>query len=287
MKVIKGGVNDVSEELKPKKLQKGEVIIYQMLNGHVNPIKEERATRPYIFPFASEIPSTDRIYDPHKKDYVDIALVESFDKEKNVIPRKIKVFGTTGGKFSCSAGIIADEEQYEYLEMTNYNKSNPNRDESVEPLFERVDVIGTSKANRKKRNDLLEALKYAQALTDGEAKEFAASVGWNETDPIDIIRDRIEDFAQTKPSEFIKTVEAKDREIKAVIKRGIDAGVINYDTQQHKITIASNNNTLIKMDRVEGVDYLTQAADYVMHNKNGDKVFQTIKRLLQPNNAAV
>lgn len=287
MKVIKGGVNDVSEELKPKKLQKGEVIIYQMLNGHINPIKEERATRPYIFPFASEIPSTDRIYDPHKKDYVDIALVESFDKEKNVIPRKIKVFGTTGGKFSCSAGIIADEEQYEYLEMTNYNKSNPNRDESVEPLFERVDVIGTSKANRKKRNDLLEALKYAQALTDGEAKEFAASVGWNETDPIDIIRDKIEEFAQTKPSDFIKTVEAKDREIKAVIKRGIDAGVINYDTQQHKITIASNNNTLIKMDRVEGVDYLTQAADDVMHNKNGDKVLQTIKRLLQPNNATV
>jgi hypothetical protein len=70
----------------------------------------------------------------------------------------------------------------------------------------------------------------------------------------------------------------KGRDVKAIIKQAITAGVIKYDVAQHRITL--NGQTLIKLERVEGVDYLVQAADWMATAKNGEKTLATIKKLM-------
>lgn len=287
MQVV-GKINKVHDDTKPKKLEIGQVARYQLLNGNPNPNPDARKTVPVVYPSITQIPTRDRIFDPNSKEYVDIAVVENYDLKDGVItPKVFYVKGTEYGIFACTGGNYEDEELYEFLELSNYNQSNKNRNAAVEPRYKRIDEIGDSKVRSKKRSALKEALTYAGNLTNGEVKDFAASMNWNESEPIEILRDKIEDFAEKTPEEFVKHVEDKDKEVKTIIKKALTAGVILYNAAEHKIVLSGNKHTLIKMDRVDGVDHLTQAAEYVMHNANGGKVFATIKKLLaQPSNEA-
>jgi hypothetical protein len=214
---------------------------------------------------------------------VDIALVSTVDRDGNVTPKPIIIEGSnTKGRFSVTGGIVADEELYHQLELTNYNLSNPNRDTSIEPMFKRVDEVADSKHRSKKRSALLEALTYVKNLTDGEVKDTAAGLNWNETLPVEVLRDMLEAFAEKDAVKFIEHIENKDQEVKSTLKKAITAGKINYDTTQHRIVLPPNQ-TLIKLDRVDGVDYLTQAAEYILHNAKGAKVYETIKKLMTSN----
>ena len=282
MKVIKN-INNLHASSVPKKLGKGEVVKYQLLIGQPNPDPDKAKTRPIVYPTLFQIPSTDRIWDAHKNDYVDIALVQSWDKDNNIIAKPIWVPSTDNGIIELKGGSVTDGEQYEIMELLNCNESNPNRDASVPALFKRIDEEKDSKTRSKKRSSLKESLTYALNMTDGQVKDFAASLGWNEQELPGVLRDKVEHFAQTDPEGFLKHVESKDVEVKTAIKKAITAGGLAYDAQQHRIVLVSTNSTLIKMDRAEGVDFLTQAAEYVLHNKNGQKVFDTIKKLLADN----
>ncbi len=281
MKVV-GNVNNISDAIRPPKLKPGETVVYKLLCGVENPDNEQRKTVPILYPQSKTIPSKDRIWDKGKQDFVDIAIVESvvnMGSYTDIKPRKLSVAAkANSGTFSCTGGNVVEEEIYEFVELTNTNRSNPERDESVEPLFERMDAEKDSKDRSRKRSVLLEAMTYAQSMTDGDVKTFAASVNWNEAEPIDILRDKVEAFAEKDPAGFTKVVEGKDRDAKAIIKRAVDAGKIGYDTEQHRIVL--NGQTLIKLERSESTDWLTQAAEFCLHSQKGQKVLTTIKGLL-------
>lgn len=281
MKVVKD-TNNVSKELVPKKLEKGQVVKYQLLNGKQNPDPEKRKFRPVVYGSMTQIPTLDRIFDPVKQEHVDIAVVQSFDAQTGkVTPKPLWVPKTDNGMITITGGNIADEELYEFLELTNYNESNPNRDASVEPLFKRIDDVKDAKERTKKRSELLEAMTYVSSMTNGQIKAFAASMNWNENDPIELLQDRIEALAQTKPGEFSKLVLKTDElDAKTFVKRAVDSGKVSYDPQQHKLVNAVTGETLIKFERSEGVEWLAQAAEYITTHKNGQKVQTTIKKLV-------
>jgi hypothetical protein len=287
MKVV-GNINNLPESLKPKKLNKGEIVTYQLLNGIKNPDDKQRAKIPVLYPQSTTIPSKDRIKNHETGEFVDIAIVDSFHaipgtNQFDVRPRKLAIPKYNHGVFICVEGSVVDEEIYEYCELTNYNASNPNRDKNVTPLFKRVDERVDSKDRNKKRSVKLEAMKYASDMSDGLVKDFAAAMNWNETIDIAILRDKVETFAETNPEEFQKVVENKggQSQIKATIKKAISSGKVNYDPEQHRICLPTGQ-TLIKLDRLEGVnvDYLSQAADWVISAKNGQKTYESIKKLM-------
>jgi hypothetical protein len=256
--------------------------VYRVLCGTVNPDDEARKKVPILYPETWPIPNKDRIWDEHKQDYVDIGVIDRTINVGGVATPKYKKLTTfvkrNNGYITCSGGIIGDEEIYEFFELTDHNVSKPKRDESKVGVIERIDIVGDSKKRVKSRNVKLDALKYFDGMTVGEMKEFAASMNWDENMDIAILQDKIGDMAENNPESFKKAVESKEKDNKAIIRRAIDAGVIKYDVAQHKVTL--NGQTLMSLTRVEGVDYLTQAADWIATAKNGDKTLATIKKLM-------
>jgi hypothetical protein len=282
MQVV-GKINQVDEKSLPKPLGIGETVVYQLLGGVENPDPDARKAIPVLYPVIVTIPSKDRIKDKTTGKVVDIGVIENYNinaaGQPEIKYKKLAVFAkANNGLFFCTGGNLSEEEQYEYYELSNYNESNPDRDTSIEPKFKRVDEVKDSKQRNKSRNSLLEALKYFDGMTLGEMKELAASLNWNENMPPDILKDKIGEFAMNKPEDFKKAVMDKGRDVKAIIKQAITAGVIKYDVAQHRITL--NGQTLIKLERVEGVDYLVQAADWMATAKNGEKTLATIKKLM-------
>lgn len=285
MQVV-GKINAVDEQSLPKSLNAGETVVYQLLGGVENPDPDARKATPILYPVVVTIPSKDRIKDKTTGKIVDIGVVENYNinaaGQPEIKYKKLAVFAkANNGLFFCTGGNLSEEEQYEYYELSNYNESNTDRDTSVEPKFRRVDEVRESKHRIKQRSTLLEALKYFDAMSTGDMKELAASLNWNENMPVEILKDKIGDFAMKDPEGFKKAVMNRDKDVKAVIKQAITADVIRYDTAQHRIVMASNSQTLIKLERVEGIDYLTQVADWIGSAKNGEKTLATIKKLME------
>jgi hypothetical protein len=281
MKVV-GEVNNVHKNTKPPKLKPGEVVVYRILCGTVNPDNETRDKVPMQYPETWPIPNKDRIWDENKQDYVDIGVVDRVVTIGGVSTPKYKKLTSrpkeSHGLIHCNGGIIEQEEMYEFFELTDHNISKEGRDESKTAVIERIDVVKQSKKEVKEIDSLLEALKFYSGMTPGEMKDFASSLNWSTEIPPDVLKKQVGQFAKNDPEGFKKAWMSKDRDVKAIINQAITADVIRYDTAQHRITL--NGQTLIKLDRVEGVDYLTQAADWVNSHKNGDKTLATIKKLM-------
>lgn len=143
LQIEKTGVNMISKDYQQslKGFEPGETKYFQMLNGIPNndPDPTEKAKRPILFGH-TQIPTQDRIKDPFSKQHVIIGVVEDFVAETGFVT-KWKLFvpnmhlPQSPGKFSLVEGNQDHEELYEYLQMCNYNRDNPNRDKKVEALF--------------------------------------------------------------------------------------------------------------------------------------------------------
>lgn len=273
-----GTYNKIPDTLKVTPLTKGQVILYRLLDPVIDPT--DPLKQKLIWKKAVKIPTLDVIADPATGAPIEIGVVDRVDRDN--VPT-IKTFWARGmennGYFSLTGGQGHDDYFYWMFELTNYNKSNPNRDQTVEAKFERVDRVGDAKKGLKKLDDELNALIYVRDMDVKDLKNLAAAMMWDENDAVDILRERAKELAKADALKFSAIVRSKDVEIKAILKRAYDKGDIKYNVQQNKVQWGSNNETIATLQRIEGQDWLSQMADWIKTAKNGDKTYEAIKRM--------
>ena len=290
MKVI-GEFNRISDKLKKEipKLKRGQVVTFQMLNGVANPDSEEKQRTPVIYP-KTQIRTLDRIYDPYLNNdeggYVDIGVPSTYSKDSfgNLeVQPKLLVPGLGlfqfSGKFSLMGGKVDDEEMFEFLWLSNENESNPHRDTSVKPLFKMQNLLEESKTTIKTTNDLRDALNLAADMDEQTKREVAASLNWATIAESEILTAKINDFATKFPTEFLKAYNSPKRKTKSVIKKAMDAGVINFDVISKEISLGSE--VVATLTLKNGEDILTAFTDWINTAKNGQEVFENIQGQLE------
>jgi len=271
-----GTYNDFPKEFKQPKLKKGESAQYRLLNS----VKDPVLPGIFRFPASVKIRSVDRVKIDDSGEVHDIGLVTEIDKEGGVRNVRYIIIPAQqdAGYFRVTEGNIRDEEMYAFLELCNANKSNPNRDESMPELFERIDEERTAVGERKKRSDKLAAMTFAANMTLLAAKEFAAARNWDENDKEEVLRGKIEKYAETEPEAFMRSVNDKDQIIKATIKRAVDKGTIRFDAPQSKWVWAKGGETIAIVPRVEGLEPFEGLCDYIKTHKKGDAVYTEIAK---------
>lgn len=276
MKVF-GSFNNVSEEIKKRvpKLKKGQVVEYQLLKGFPDPIRPGQL----IHPFAKRLKTMFRIWDPGANkgqgEFVDVGLIRGKDKEGNVIPAP----GTfiRGGKMGLEGGIVANEELYEILELSDENESNPYRDKSVEPKFKRVDEVRDAEVRTRRRNDKLEALTYISSLNPEEARELAASLGWNEQDELTVINDKLGEFAEKEPKKLLDFLNDPMLKNRALIKIAETKGIIKFDRSTNRAVWGATDAPIASLDRADGKTEYDAMADWIAMHKDGNKTMENIR----------
>ena len=241
-----------------------------------------------------QIPTSDRIKDPFFKrgvsttpEYVQIGVPAEINPNTEAVVSTKPLIPGIGesqflGKFSLVGGDVEDEEMYEYLWLSNLNGSNPNRDKSIAPLYEFIDVKKASKEKRRNANDKLTALSVATAMDLDDIKDFHLSMGWNLIDDPDILRANIEDYADKFCEEFIARFNDPLTKVKSEIKRAVDNGILKYDPTAHKILYAKSNTVVAKLERVEGQNWLDQAAEWtVVSGVQGTNFRKAIQKQLK------
>jgi hypothetical protein len=271
-----GTWNNLPDDMKVEPIKKGTTVLYRLINYSVDNTDPTKPNRK-VWPKAIKIPTLDRIINPKTNDIVGIGVVNSVDRDNNP---SIDTFWVRGmendGFFLLSGDSIKDQYYHWYFSLCNFNRSNLNRDTSIEALFELVDAPGDAKKELKKFDIELEALNFVRDMNSQDLKTFAASMSWNEKEDADILRNMAKDLARRDPVAFNKMISNKDVELKAYIKRAKDSGAIVYDQRQNKVIL--NGETVATFARVEGMNWLTQMADWIKTAKNGEKVLDAIKR---------
>lgn len=296
MQVLKN-FNNISKELLESvpKLQHGEVKTIQMLTGTKLLQVMEDGSQYWEEVFGKhQIPTSDRIKDPFFKrgvsttpEYVQIGVPAEINPNTEAVVSTKPLIPGIGesqflGKFSLVGGDVEDEEMYEYLWLSNLNGSNPNRDKSIAPLYEFIDVKKASKEKRRNANDKLTALSVATAMDLDDIKDFHLSMGWNLIDDPDILRANIEDYADKFCEEFIARFNDPLTKVKSEIKRAVDNGILKYDPTAHKILYAKSNTVVAKLERVEGQNWLDQAAEWtVVSGVQGTNFRKAIQKQLK------
>lgn len=282
MKVV-GKFNDVSAEIKPKPLKRGEVAMYRLLNGRLDYARRDENGKPVMtYGKSIRIPTLDRIWDPGKKEFVDIGVVHEFTN--NVVTRTKAFYATPGGDyinngiFQFSGDSNSDAEFYEFFEMSNFNKSFKHRDISVEPMFERVD---TNKENEQRLNQVTsrtEALIAFSNMSVAELRDFAAQMNWDELAEPSVLKVQVGTFADSDPVNFLKILNDEQFALRALVKNALTKSVVGYDPVQHRIIWANTDQTIAKLDRVDGKNHVDIFAEWLATSSNGSAVKSSIEK---------
>lgn len=265
--------NNISDELlKSTKLKKDEIVVYRVAGIGPNPMDPTKLA----IPASRNVPVTDQIWDPNKEEFIDIALVSGVDAAGEHRYHQVYFYGNQGGILMLKGGSAADQEIHSYLQLCNYNGSNPNRDETKDIVFELVDENANSEKERKSRNIKREALNIAADLSAEDVRTYVAALGGDDTKKLEVLRNELETLADRDPKHFMDLVSNKQATMKAVINRALSKGVIVFDTEQSRFCWA-NGEAILTVSRNTGGDHIEEMVSYCVSNAKGEKVYATIQ----------
>lgn len=287
---IVGKFNKISDKLKKTipVLKNGEVVTFFMLTGVVNndPDSKEQRKWPIIYP-KCRIPTKDKIFDPYLGDNgeeVEIGVPDVV--EKGEVIHTLAFWPGTGearfmGRFSLVGGRGYDNELFEYFWLTNHrdNPENKNRNTSIKPLFQYLDVKKESLQNKAKDDVLFEAMKMAREMNLSEMREFIAALNIAPIDDDELLASAVSRLSMEDPSTFLKHIGNPDTKVKATIKKAQEAGAIKYDQVTGDVLYGNNNLVLASLSKKEGSTWLDVFAEWIRMHQDGKKVFANLEEL--------
>ena len=261
----------------PPTLNRDEVKVFQYLNVKPDPQNKGQV----IMPSIAFMPEVDRVYDKENDEYVDIANIKSLGVGGKPIIEPVAFSKQTQGKMLLRGSKTGDREIFQYLMLSNYNKSNPNRDTSVNPLFELVEPTRIAKESREHRTLRRDAMNVAAELSEAEVREFISSMNKDAKRDMSILRDEIEVMAEKDPKGFIKLSKDKNKSIQANCKLAIDKKIIEFDKKTSSFLWVGTGETIVTVPRSSKSSYLQGFTNFVLSNKNGESVYQEVVKLLK------
>lgn len=236
-----------------------------------------------IYPSYWELsPVTFQIVDPGDKETKRIGLVKELSER-----------GNPQGFYRCvllerDRGIkVLDLEQPADIDMFSMLLLHPSLKEGMfhnkqhGDLFEIVNVVKEAEARSRKRSLKADAMYVAANMTDGEIKDFACAMGWNEDDDFQVLADRVSEMAEYNHEEFNKHMNSVDFACRAVITRAERAGAIIFVGLENKYTW-QNGQLIAAFERNDSRDRLQALAEFLMGSPKGDEIYKRMKKLLRP-----
>jgi hypothetical protein len=185
-----------------------------------------------------------------------VALVEGVD-EKGVPNRfkKVRVAARHQGILDFTLIDNDGNENFEEFQMVMFLELHPKNKNGLFPsstevtgVFERIDIKAAAVESRKARKLKDDAKEFVSAMTDEEARHYAAAMGMDETEDIEVLRDRLEGTAESDPQMLLAMKEdgAKVAAM-SLVKRAIDQTVIGVNPVDGDVTWANTGNLIVKL----------------------------------------
>jgi hypothetical protein len=213
-----------------------------------------------------------------------IALIDGVD-EKGVPNRfkKVKILAIQRGILDLEL-TEGSEDWYKamYLELHPKLENGQFQDKNKVSVFSRIDEIKSADNAKRERTARLKALNIAQDMTNKQIVSFADAMMWDSTENIVILRNKVEELADTNPEFFNDLVAGKSLEYRATIKQAVDRKVIDFDYGEYKFVWSGNKQIIAVLSPAGEKNEIEKLADFLQAGgEKADTVYKKIKELLK------
>lgn len=287
-----GHYNDLSPELRKKLSEKiatfGNKVRYKFNISHDNP-DPQKYNGDTVWPFMYVLdPCTFRITDKHEtRENVsrakEIGLVNKIDKDgKPESFQKIKVWSRHKGILTFDLTEPGDVDMVMYLELHPKLKGGDFAAKDKQQLVERIDEHKEAKTQRDQRGAKRKALAIAEDMTDDGIIKFADAMLWDSSEEMPLLRNKVEQLAETNPEFFNDLVAGKSVEYQATVKRALDKGVWAFDPAEYKFIWTSNQQTITVLQPVGEKNHVEKMAEWLQTGgQKSDEVYKRVKGILK------
>jgi DNA-dependent RNA polymerase auxiliary subunit epsilon len=256
-----------------RKLKPNERAIYRVNNVRPDPDNYGK----FLMPSALQIRSTDVILDKGTNEFVPIAAIERTDIDGNPTFINIVFSATNLGYLFLNGNNPLHQKIYQYVELCNWNASNPDRNEEEESLFSRVDAKKEAIQERGLRKLIVKAVNLALELDDKRAREVGSALGID-AESTEELRNELEDYAGDNPEEFLEILERASLANETLLKDAVKANVIKNNINAQAFEWVESGKEIFKYKKAPNKNYFKELADY-LEQENPDELIAIKTRL--------
>jgi hypothetical protein len=275
MSLLKAGIyNDIPTHMSIEMPKQGTVVSWQITSEPTDEIINDKPVKRY--PMTYIFPTNHKIYDEKERKTIPIAIVKGKDKDGNPTEiHKIRFSPfRTKGIYSITIGEDDIQDQiYEYLMLIEkYHAGNG------EIGFKYIDKAAKAESDIVSLESKYEAYIKARSLKDEELKDVALIFNIDSNQDIKVMRAEIYKYADTNPKDFKDKIDNDDSRYKALIKEGLNTGVLYIEKGVVKWKQA--NATMFEMRTEEPAMVGDEYVHYVKTSELGAKSVDLLKSMI-------
>ena len=215
-----------------------------------------------------------------------IALIDENAINENGLPEKfvkIRVNGATKSILSLNIEDSRDDFYMAmFLELHPKNKSGKFAGKNVHHIFSRIDENAAAREARTERSERLKALNVAQAMSDGELVDFADAMQWDSSENYEVLRNKVEELADTNPIYFNDLVSSKAVEHQSLIKQAMNKDLISFNYGEYKFVWSGNQQTITTLSPTGTQTQIQKLSEWMQTSGNkGDDLYKKLKSLVK------
>lgn len=169
-----------------------------------------------------------------------------------------------------------------YLELHPKLEGGMFQDKNKNSVIKRVDEIKAATDAKQIRSARLKALNVAQGMSDKEVLNFADAMLWDSTEEVVVLRNKVEELADSSPEFFNDLVSSKAIQYRSVIKQALDKRVIVFEGGEGKFIWEANSQPIAIVGPTQGKNHVEKLAEFLMTNGDkADAIFKKMKDLVK------
>lgn len=233
--------NNWSEGSKPEivKLKRGEVKRFELLNLRKDPQNQGKVKAPHLV----VVPLTDHVVDS-EGNVVNIAPVYGIEGDGKPRILKIAFRSRNLGSITLYGNNPEDVVKYEYLQLSNYNAGNKNRDPYITPIFKEIIPKEDAINNLKLRAEKFKAESLVHKLSDAEVLKYFKSRGEAAVGDVETFRERLFVIALGDPKKFTEEYSDITRASRLIAGSALSSKLVMIDHQSKFLKLTETKDTL-------------------------------------------
>jgi len=288
-----GVFNDISPKLRKELEAKidgfGKKVRYKFNIGNENPDPDKKDGK-IIFPRLWTLsPAVFNIVDPHesreeKQRGKRIGLIyhqEYKDGHPVYKFKKVKLEERHRGIFELNlADVPDDREMAMYLELHPKMTGGMFSDKSQKQIFSRIDENKAASEAREARSARSKARRAAEQMSEKDVVSFALAMMWDSGEEEIVLRNRIEELAETNPEFFNEITSGKAVEFRSLVQLAINKGIIEFDPADYRFLWSGNRQTITMLSPAGSQSEIEKFAMWLENTgKQGEEVTKKLKSL--------
>ena len=230
------------------------------------------------------LPCFSRFFDKTNNQWVEIGMVSGVDSYGNPLSDRIRREWVepqaNSGYLNITIGSAQADELFQYLELCSFNLSNPNRDESIHAILERVDFEAEAREARNELKSKMEAIKVAGNIAKEDLPRISALLGFPLEGTEEEIRFNIESFAHEESEDFMYRMTDKLVDIKSFISLALEKDVVYIDEDDRKLKWSDSKGDIMRLVDLEVDEVIEAYAKWASKDKSGKDVHEELLSLL-------